>query len=599
MSVLYPFPQLFRLKAILCQRKFTDSSGVRFSLELWFIISLLISIPIAALTYVVVTWANEAYLFEILGLLYSIFLLGWVLAPLSGSRISDFLDLGSLFCFPVSKTKLFFSSVSTSLIDASVLPIYPMIWGISLGLGMSSSFWLIPLYLGLNFLFLIQCLACSQIVIFAYQTIFRKARWFSFFATFLLPLGLFFLILFSYSKFLVSLPLFDTFSRPDLAFLESTKILPSSLLVLVLRGVYHGNFSAGFFHFGLFCLEFLVLLGLGSWIIHRVVGRQGGAGAYTVGRGWLYQALSGFLRQSLRLKLELVLLVIKDLKLMVREPHTKVVVLLPLLSAFFFWGISYVFMSVIQELRQGAFPALLGGSFLSFMEGFPIGASEVLYAWPMFFYFALFIIASDFSSNILGVERQGINHFFLLPLTPVELLFSKNLSILIFLGFPSLVVTFVAAVMGAHSVHTLQALWLVFILCIFLVFMGGNLLSVIFPMRIESALSAALHKDSFSRTVLLGLSRLFLSAISGVLVFPIFLVCVYPLVSEVGYMVPFSHQSSHSLSSLLYGVLDALPSHLDYLIYALGAYVLGLHLSAKQLHSRREKILTELNRSES
>ena len=598
-SSLYPLPELFRLKALLGHRKFVDGVGVRFSLELWFFLSLLISLPITALTYGVVTWANEAYLFEILGLLYAVFLLGWILAPLSGARVSDFLDLGSLFHFPVSRARLFLSSVSTSLIDASVLPIYPMIWGVSLGLGMNSSLWWTPVYFALNFLFLIQALACSQIIVFAYQTIFRNARWFSFFASFLLPLGLFFLILYSYSKFLVALPLFDTFTRPDLAFLESTKVLPSSLLVLTLKGVYQGDLMMSTIYLGLFFLEFLILLGLGSWVIQGVVKRQGSGAVFRVGKGRFFRALELFLIRILKIKEGLALLVLKDLRLILREPHTKVVVLLPLLSAFFFWGLSYVLMSVINEVQQGAAYGLLGGGFLGFVESFQMGASQVLYAWPMFFYFALFVIASDFSSNILGVERQGINHLFLLPMTSVELLLSKNLSVLIFLGLPSMGVTILAALMGAHSVHTLQALWLVFILSIFLVFIGGNLLSVHFPMRIESGLSASLHKDSFSRTLLLGFSRFFLSMVSGVLIFPIFLVCVYPLISEPGYMIPFGHQSLQTLVVLLPGVLDTLPGHLDYFLYAVGAYLLGLHLSARQLNENREKILTELNRCES
>mgnify|MGYP001347034559 FL=1 len=64
------------------------------------------------------------------------------------------------------------------------------------------------------------------------------------------------------------------------------------------------------------------------------------------------------------------------------------------------------------------------------------------------------------------------------------------------------------------------------------------------------------------------------------------------------YLVPFSEQSRLELAAGLHMLVKLGTVHLYSLLYAVGAYSVGLFLASRLLDRRKEKVLMELNRSE-
>ena len=157
--------ELFYLKALISERKLQEKSSFSIAIELWCFVSLLISIPFAVLAYVFITWSGNTYLFEMMGIAYAVYSFGWILGPLAGSRMSEFLDFSALVHLPIGRVKLFLASISTSLIDPIILPAYPVIWGISVGLAILYGWGWLPFILVANLSFLMTCLASSQVVL--------------------------------------------------------------------------------------------------------------------------------------------------------------------------------------------------------------------------------------------------------------------------------------------------------------------------------------------------------------------------------------------------------------------------------------------------
>ena len=136
--------ELFHLKSLVSERKVRENSFTKLSLELWCLTSLIVSIPLSIFGYVLVTWTSETYLFEILGIAYGLYFLGWVLTPLAGRKMGEFLDFSALIHMPIGRVKLFALSLGTSLMDVAVLPIFPILWGVSIALGALNGWWWIP-----------------------------------------------------------------------------------------------------------------------------------------------------------------------------------------------------------------------------------------------------------------------------------------------------------------------------------------------------------------------------------------------------------------------------------------------------------------------
>ena len=174
-------------------------------------------------------------------------------------------------------------------------------------------------------------------------------------------------------------------------------------------------------------------------------------------------------------------LILKEWKILLREPSTKSMIIIQLFSGALFWFLSYCFALFSVEMSTGAMHEFLGGR--GGMEFFkPETISRV---WPIFYYGSLWLIGVNFANNIFGRERSGINQLFLLPMRSWELLLSKNLALILLLVIPSLIVSFIASLIGVQSWHILQSLWLSFVMGLILIFLSGNFVSILFPLQLR------------------------------------------------------------------------------------------------------------------
>lgn len=587
--------ELLRLKAILSLKKFEENAPKGWPFELWGIGVFLLTTPVALFAFAVLSWIPETYLFEVLAFFYATTYLSWTLAPLSGGSLVEFLDFRALLLYPVSHRKLFFASVVSSLMDPSVMASYTMIWGVSCSLAFLYGWALLPLFLIVNLLFLIFCIASSQVVTFIYQFYLRKSRWFGFLITFIGPVLVFLLLIFGYSSVVMSLPFFDTFTSPDIPLLANSWWLPSSFFVLTLKNLCFPELSLLWLKsFSLVFLESLLLLTLGMSLVGRIQRGEDSNLRRKVKPSIVFRVLEWLLEKLLGGMKTVQYLVIKEWRLYLREPYTKATVVIPLMLAGLVYAISVSFAVVNEQIMLHGGMILHGRDAAAPQAIFEV--STVIYSWPVFFYSGLFIVASNFSSNIFGIERNGVNQLFLFPLPGWQMFFAKNLAVLLFMAVPAILVSVLALVFSWHSFHTLQMVFLYFILSLFLLFVTGNLMSVYFPLRLESSLGAALQRESFSRLFLMGLTRFFLGSLNGIFVLPVFLFCVYPMVANPNYVTPFLQLESYQWSSLLQSFFQTSFHHGIFLLYALGGYTVGLMYCSRVLSSRKESILRELNR---
>lgn len=590
--------ELFHLKALISERKTRESSFAKISLEIWCITSFLISIPLAILGYVLVTWTGETYLFEILGLAYSIYFLGWILAPLSGRKMSEFLDFSALIHMPVNRIKLFMISLATSLMDVAVLPIFPILWGVSIGLGVVYGWWWTPVAMAANFFFILTCLAFSQSAFLLHQIILRRTRWFPFMFGLLVPAAIFLGGAYIYLSVIMSLPLFDLFSRPELRFLNATFLLPSSAFILSLKGLFTTNVPGAIYHAGILAVEFAFILVVGAWLVQKVQRGESHKDLTRAGGKRFYMLFRKVLARIFRLSATMITLVEKDFKLVLREPETKTRSFFHVLFPIFLFCSIYIVAFVAGEL------ALMGqtsGStdFLKSFESFPYNPEEILHFWPLFFCIGLFAVARELTINHFGMERLGFQQMLLLGVPPWKILFSKNLAILFFVLIPILCTYVVGIFFEIHSMLSLHSIWLYLIVGVVFLFIGGNFISIRFPMRVDSSLGASLHRDTFARMIGIYLLESANAMMIIFVSFPIFLECLQPLINQPGYFMPFASLEGLDLYSVFKVVLRVWGDHGLYTIYVLGAYFISLSICAHFFELRKEKILAELKQRES
>ncbi len=269
-------------------------------------------------------------------------------------------------------------------------------------------------------------------------------------------------------------------------------------------------------------------------------------------------------------------------------------IIIQLFSGLLFWVLSYCFALFSVELSTGAMREFMGDrEGVKFFEPETIGR-----VWPLFYYGSLWLIGVNFANNIFGRERSGINQLFLLPMKSWQLLLSKNLALILMLAIPSLVISLIASIIGVQSWHILQSLWLSFVMGLILIFLSGNFVSILFPLKIESGASQNLSRVGLGRSLLLGLTSIITGFFGSYLSLPILFFCVFPMLQSPDYLVPFSEQSRLELAGGLHMLVKLGTVHLYSLLYAVGAYSVGLFLASRLLDRRKEKVLMELNRSE-
>tara|TARA_B100000674_G_scaffold499186_1_gene542585 strand:- start:4461 stop:6038 length:1578 start_codon:yes stop_codon:yes gene_type:complete len=518
----------------------------------------------------------------------------WAGGALTGLRLNEYLEFNSLSLYPISRARVFIASVCSGLMDPSSVSLFAPIWGISLCIGQYSRWELVPILILLNGLFILKCIATSQVIVFFYQFILHRSRFYRFFMTVIFPMITLLTVLAIYGIFLVVIPMVDSYSSPDFPFLDSTKWFSSSLFILVLKNLVEGDLLSATGFLGVYLVEFVLLILVGAYLVKLLQGSCGEDSGNRISGSSFNGFWDGFLGKIKLLSAPIRTLILKDWKILLREPSTKSMIIIQLFSGVLFWFLSYCFALFSVELSTGAMREFMGDrEGVKFFEPKTIGR-----VWPLFYYGSLWLIGVNFANNIFGRERSGINQLFVLPLKSWQLLLSKNLALILMLAIPSLVISLIASIIGVQSWHILQSLWLSFVMGLILIFLSGNFVSILFPLKIESGASQNLSRVGLGRSLLLGLTSIITGFFGSYLSLPILFFCVLPMLQSPDYLVPFSEQSGLELAAGLHMLVKLGSVHLYSLLYAVGAYSVGLFLASRLLDRRKEKVLIELNRSE-
>ncbi len=586
--------ELIRLKAILNLRKFQEAFGSWFPINLIPGLALVFFVPLSLVIYAICSQLHGSYFYEILGVCYMFVFFSWAGGALTGLRLNEYLEFSSLSLYPISRVKVFIASVFSGLLDPSAVTLFAPIWGVTLCIGQYSEWEFVPILIFLNTLFLLKCIATSQVIVFFYQFILHRSRFYQFFMTVIFPMLTLLSVLGIYAIFLAVIPMVDSYTSPDFTFLDSTKWFSSSLFVLIVKNFVEGDFLTMAGCLGIYLVEFVVLILVGAYLV-RLLQSDGGEDS---GNRMLGSSFKGFWDNVLGkinfLSKPMRTLILKDWKILLREPSTKSMVIIQLFSGVLFWFLSYCFALFAVEMSTGAVYEFMGSEAgIKFFDPETVGR-----VWPLFYYGSLWLIGVNFANNIFGRERGGINQLFLLPMKSWQLLLSKNLALILILAIPSLLVSVIAGLIGVQSWHILQSLWLSFVLGLILIFLSGNFVSILFPLRIESGASQNLSRIGLGRSLLLAITGLVTGFFGAYLSLPILIFCVFPLLQIPHYLVPFGDQTGDQLFQGLQILVEHGPVHFYSLLYATGAYLVGLFLASRLLDSRREQILMELNRSE-
>ena len=586
--------ELIRLKAILNLRKFQEAFGAWFPINLIPILALIVFMPVAIIIYLVCSRVHGSYFYEILGVCYMFIFVSWAGGALSGLRLNEYLEFNSLSLYPISRIRVFIASVCSGLMDPSSVALFAPIWGISLCIGQYSEWGLVPVLILLNGLFLLKCIATSQVIVFFYQFILHRSRFYRFFMTVVFPIFTLLAVLATYGIFLVVIPMVDSYSSPDFPFLESTKWFSSSLFILIIKNLVEGELLSATGFLSVYFLEFMIITVVGAYLVKMLQGSLGEDSSNRISGSGFGGFWDEVLSKISLLSTSMRTLILKDWKILLREPSTKSMIIIQLFSGALFWFLSYCFALFSVELSTGAMQEFMGErEGIKFFEPDTIGR-----VWPLFYYGSLWLIGVNFANNIFGRERSGINQLFLLPMKSWQILLSKNLALILMLAIPSLIVSFFASIIGVQSWHILQSLWLSFVMGLILIFLSGNFVSILFPLKIESGASQNLSRVGLGRSLLLGLTSVFTGFFGSYLSLPILFFCVLPMLQSPEYLIPFNEQNRLQLATGLQLLVKLGQVHLYSIIYSIGAYIVGLFIASKLLDQRKEKVLMELNRSE-
>ena len=180
--------ELIRLKAVLNLRKFQETLGEWFPVNLVSSLALVFFIPLILVVYAISSQLHGAYFYEILGVCYMFIFFSWAGGALTGLRLNEYLEFNSLSLYPISRVRVFIASVLSGLLDPSAVSLFAPIWGISLCIGQYSEWAYVPILILFNTLFLLKCIATSQVIVFFYQYILHRSRFYQFFMTVVFPM---------------------------------------------------------------------------------------------------------------------------------------------------------------------------------------------------------------------------------------------------------------------------------------------------------------------------------------------------------------------------------------------------------------------------
>ena len=267
--------ELIRLKAVLNLRKFQETLGEWFPVNLVSSLALVFFIPLILVVYAISSQLHGAYFYEILGVCYMFIFFSWAGGALTGLRLNEYLDLNLLSLYPISRVRVFIASVLSGLLDPSAVSLFAPIWGISLCIGQYSEWAYVPILILFNTLFLLKCIATSQVIVFFYQYILHRSRFYQFFMTVVFPMVTLLSVLALYAVFLAVVPMVDSYTSPEFKFLDSTKWFSSSLFVLIIKNLVEGDFQTMSGFLFIYLSEFVVLIGLGAYLVRLLQADSG------------------------------------------------------------------------------------------------------------------------------------------------------------------------------------------------------------------------------------------------------------------------------------------------------------------------------------
>lgn len=427
--------------------------------------------------------ANAEVLFLVLTALYVL----WILLPLLQVNTNEGLDLSKLSQFPLTRGELMTSLIFSTLLDIPTLGLFFMLAAVVAGWSSSSGLTLFTLLA--VFIFYVQLIAISQLILALLQPLLQSRRFRDFSVLLVVMLG--------FSLYLGQFALRGIFNAAftdnlsHAAYSPFLQWLPPGMAARAIQQASSGNWGLAFVWLAALLVISVLILYLWQLLVQRGmtqvaeansqarsarrqrITRVGATSTPTTlpdetaraGTSPTSTTLSSGTRLAIILPTQVVDIAVKDLKYYWRDPQMKALLIRSLFS-------------VVALTVAIAFPQLSQSRTDTYRS---IGHWVEL-AIPNFTLFSLFVL----SYNALGFERQSLTTLFLFPIPPRYILWGKNLVVFLLGAVEVLVLAIVvAAFSGAWEL-------IIPSLAIGIAGMGiitaiGNFTAVFFPHRARLA----------------------------------------------------------------------------------------------------------------
>lgn len=544
MKLSRPLQSLLWLKSRINFRSLVRVLPSWFPLELVFLPGMLACLCFFFFGFFTGTYVHPSWRLDVLALIALVWWGGMAGSAVFGGRLSQLLDLNTLAIYPVSHTRLFLYSVGSGLLDGPVLPAFAWLWGVFAALLMGEGFFIAVLSLPLGLWIIASGVGVTQIGLLLWQGLFYRSRKAMFLVSFLVPVLLAVFGVFAYMHLIRQIPLVEPLIRPEIGLTSSFYWLPPVAPFEWMRGVLLQD-SARIFQASLsLVLWSLILLGLGILGV-KLIGRQA-SGESRKRENFLWILLARVLKKLVGER-GLRALILKDLKLLWREPYVRLALFLPLLMGLFMWGLSAI---------------------VSHNTPFH---SYLLRSWPFWIVGMLTLSASDLFSNLFGLERAGLAQLRILGVSTRKILLSKIAGVwLTVMGF-SLLLYFLAWVFGWLTPIALQFLWWEQVLICSALIPAGMFFSLEFPMRMETRAASGIQRESFGRILMMLVTRFFMMMVNFLVLLPMLIFCIWPTFWE--WNAWFETMPSGSSSQAV--LMQAMTRHMWWSLYAMGPLVIS------------------------
>ncbi len=547
-----PLKSLLWLKARVNLRSLIQVLPAWFPMELVFLPGMLFCLLFFFCGFLIGVYIHPSWRLDALALMTMMWWGGMAGSAIFGGRLSQLMDLNTLAIYPVSHGRLFMYSVVTGLMDGPVLPAFAWLWGIFTAFLLQDGLGMALLSLPLGFWIIASGVGVTQIGLLLWQGLFFRSRKAMFLVSFLVPVLMAISGVLAYVHLIRQIPLVEPLTRPEIGFTQWFYWLPPVAPFEWMRGVLLQD-SGRIFHASLSLVFWsLMLFGLGMLGV-RLVGRQAN-GESRKRESYLWLGVARLLQKLVSAR-RMRALILKDLKLLWREPYVRLALFLPLLMGLFMWLVSSV-------VSQGT----------PFHQYF-------LRAWPFWIVGMLTLSASDLFSNLFGLERAGLAQLRILGISSQKILISKIAAVWLTVMSFSLLLYLLAWALGWLTPIALQFLWWEQVLICSALIPGGVFFSLQFPMRMEAKASSGMQRESFGRILLMLLTRILMAAMNSLVLFPMLIFCIWPTFWE--WNAWFETMPSGSASQKV--LMQAVTRHMWWSLYAMGPLVLTFTWFAQRL----------------